>query len=180
MVKLRPPEKLETARLRLRLPSLEDAEAIFKQYAQDPEVTRYMIWRPHQQIAVTREFLQRCLRCWEEGSAFPWVITRKQDQSLLGMIELRLVGFKADLGYGLARQYWGQGYATEAVQALVGWALAQEGIYRVWAVCDTENLASARVLEKAGLEREGVLRRFVIHPALSPEPRDCYCYAIVK
>jgi ribosomal-protein-alanine N-acetyltransferase len=108
------------------------------------------------------------------------VMELKSDGTLMGMLEMRLVGYKADFGYGIARQYWGNGYTTEAVQALVQWALDQEEIYRVWAVCDLENIGSARVLEKAGLEREGILRRYSIHPLLSSEPRDCYSYSIVK
>jgi ribosomal-protein-alanine N-acetyltransferase len=50
----------------------------------------------------------------------------------------------------------------------------------VWAVCDVDNLASARVLEKAGMGREGRLRRWVLHPNVSAAPRDCWCYAHVK
>lgn len=96
------------------------------------------------------------------------------------MIEMRLDSFRADFGYGIARQYWGNGYTTEAVKVIIGWALKQPNIYRVWAICDVENLASARVLEKAGLQKEGILRRFANHPNISDEPRDCYCYSIVK
>ncbi len=69
---------------------------------------------------------------------------------------------------------------TEAVKAIVDWVLKQESIHRVWAFCDVENLASARVLEKVGMQREGVLRRWMIHPNVSDEPRDCYCYAITR
>ena len=73
---------------------------------------------------------------------------------------------------------------AEAVRAVTQWALAQPGIFRVWAVCDIDNHASARVLEKAGMQLEGILRRWSGHPAAdqsAPEvPRDCVCYAIVK
>jgi RimJ/RimL family protein N-acetyltransferase len=69
---------------------------------------------------------------------------------------------------------------TEAARAVVDWALGQPGIYRVWAVCDVENAASTRVLEKVGMQREGVLRRWIIHPGVDAVPRDCYCYAIIK
>ena len=69
---------------------------------------------------------------------------------------------------------------TEAVKALVTWALQRPEIYRVWAVCDIDNKASARVMEKAGMQREGILRRWSIHPNVSNEPRDSYCYAILK
>ena len=60
------------------------------------------------------------------------------------------------------------------------WALSQYGIWRLWSVCDVENAGSARVMEKAGLSREGLLRRWIIHPNLSDEPRDCFVLAKVK
>lgn len=177
---MKPPNTFETSRLILRLPKMDDAQSIFSKYAQDPEVSKYLFWRPHENIAATREFLRRCIKCWDDKSAFPWVITLKADSSLLGMIELRVNKHQADFGYGIARQYWGNGFTTEAVITIVNWAIEQDSIFRVWAICDTENVASARVLEKAGLEREGILRRFTVHPNISNEPRDCYSYSIVK
>ena len=176
----KPPEELETARLLLRLPVLEDAELIFRKYARDTQVTRYLVWRPHENIQVTRDFIQRCILCWQAGTAFPRVVVRKADRQLVGMLELRIDGFRADFGYVLARDYWGNGYATEISKAVIAWALQQAHIFRVWATCDVENLASARVLEKAGMHREGILRRYILHPNISPEPRDSYCYAVVK
>ena len=177
---MKPPDVFETNRLCLRLPTLEDADPIFQKYAQDPEVTKYLVWHTHENIQVTITFLKRCIKCWIDETAFPWIITREEDQALLGMIEIRINGFRVDMGYAIARQYWGNGYTTEAVKAVVQWALQQEGIYRIWAVCDVENPASAKVLEKAGMQKEGVLRRFVLHPNISSEPRDCFCYSIVK
>ncbi len=180
MTRVMPPETLDTGRLRLRKPQMSDAEAIFTGYAQDPEVTRYVIWTPHPSIETTRQFLRVCAAGWEDGSGFPWVIVRQEDGQLLGMIELGIEGHSAGLGYVLARPYWGRGYVTEAARAVVGWALAQPTIFRVWATCDVDNPASARVMEKAGMQREGLLRRFSIHPTISAEPRDCWCYAIAK
>jgi [ribosomal protein S5]-alanine N-acetyltransferase len=177
---MRPPDTLITSRLILRLPQVEDAQAIYDGYAQDPEVVKYLTWRPHPDIETTRAFLLRCLQCWENSTAFPWVIVAKGNRSLVGMIELRIEPYRADLGYGLARPFWGQGFATESVKAVLGWALDQPAIFRVWAVCDIENTASARVLEKAGMVREGILRRYILHPNISSEPRDAYCYAKVK
>jgi RimJ/RimL family protein N-acetyltransferase len=69
---------------------------------------------------------------------------------------------------------------TEALRPIVRWALAQPQIYRVWAVCDVDNPASGRVLEKLGMQHEGVLRCWTLHPNVSDAPRDCDCYAIVK
>jgi ribosomal-protein-alanine N-acetyltransferase len=164
----------------LRRPVLGDAASIFERYARDPEVTRYLTWRPHQNIERTQEFLRRCGAFWESREAFPWVIVPKGETGPIGMIDLRPQGERAEIGYVLARPYWGQGYMTEAAHAVVEWALSQPGIYRVWAVCDVENAASAKVLEKVGMLREGVLRRWIIHPNVDPVPRDCYCYAMIK
>lgn len=177
---MKPPEMLHTERLILRTPRLSDAAAIFDAYAQDTEVTRYVVWRPHTNVQETEQYLTECIAAWSSKTRFPWVISYRSNGELLGMIELRVNSFKADVGYVVARPHWGRGIATEALRSVVEWALSQESIYRVWAVCDAENVASARVMEKAGMEREGLLRRNVLHPNAGNEPRDTYCYAIVK
>ena len=177
---MKPPETIETYRLRLRIPRLNDAEDVFRKYAQDPAVTKYVMWTPHENIMVTRDFVRRCVQCWEGETAFPWVIELKTNRELVGMIELRMEKHRADMGYVIARQYWGNGYATEALKSIVDWVLTQANIFRVWAVCDIENIASARVMEKVGMQREGVLRRHIVHPNISNEPRDCLCYSVVK
>jgi RimJ/RimL family protein N-acetyltransferase len=66
---------------------------------------------------------------------------------------------------------------TEALSEVAHWALRQPEIFRISAVCDVENIASARVMEKAGLIREGLLRRWLVHPNISDKPRDCFAYA---
>jgi RimJ/RimL family protein N-acetyltransferase len=66
---------------------------------------------------------------------------------------------------------------TVALTAVVDAAFELRGIYRVWAVCDVENPASARVMEKAGMLREGVLKRYMLHPGMGNVPRDVLCYA---
>jgi RimJ/RimL family protein N-acetyltransferase len=177
---MKPPEIFETQRLRLRPPVMEDAEEIFLRYAQDAEVTKYLTWRAHKSVETVREFLGFCLRELKAGRWVQWVIAKKDDRQLIGMIGLKVDGHKAELGYVLARAYWNTGYMTEAARAVVKWALEQKGIYRVWAVCDVENQPSARVMEKIGMQREGVLRRWIMHPNRSDEPRDCYCYALTK
>lgn len=177
---MRPPEIIETRRLRLRAPRLSDAPAIFGGYAQDSQVTRYLVWRTHKDIRETEGFLEQCVAAWGAGTEFPWVITLRENSELIGMLELRVEGFKASVGYVIARRFWGRGLMAEALEPIIGWALGQRGIYRVWAVCDVENAASARVMEKTGMQREGLLRRNVLHPNISDEPRDSYCYAVVK
>ncbi len=174
------PHRFRTHRLVLRTPRLTDAEAIFDAYARDPEVTKYLVWQTHSSIEVTREFLRECLDGWSRGDDLSWVISEGTSDYCIGLVGLRLRGFKADVGYVLVRPFWGKGFMPEAVQVVIDAALSVPAIHRVWAVCDVENLASSRVLEKVGMSREGILKRWIVHPAMGREPRDCYCYAKVK
>jgi len=176
----RPERTWETTRLLAKPAVVEDAQVIFDEYASDASVAKYMTWKAHRSVDETVEFLTRCERVWIEGSAFPWSLWRKQDGAFAGLIEIRVGTSTVDLGYALARRWWRQGLMSEAVATVVAWALAQPTIYRVWATYDIDNVASARLLERVGMEREGVLRRWLVHPNLSNAPRDALCYSIVK
>jgi [ribosomal protein S5]-alanine N-acetyltransferase len=174
------PEQLETVRLVLRKPRLSDAHAIFEGWAQDKEVTRYLTWRPHERIEQTQEFVQSCIRAWEGETRFPYMITLKRSGEVLGMIDPRIEGPKVGIGYVAARAHWGNGYVPEATRAIMDWAFGQPSIYRVYATTDLENIASRRVLEKVGMQCEGILRKYILHPNISDIPRDSYMYAITK
>lgn len=171
-----PPDEIETARLRLRHPRLDDADAMFD-YASDVEVTRFLTFPPATEVSFVVEFLERCQQVWLDGSAFPWAITLHGDDELLGMVEARPTAHGVELGYVLRRSSWGNGYMTEAVRAVTDWTLKQDTSYRVWAYVDVVNIASQRVLEKAGMTSEGTLRRWAQHPNVSHEPSDSYKYA---
>ena len=164
----------------LRVPKLTDAVVLFDTYMQDPEVTLYVMWRPHMSVDQTIEFLKGCVTAWEGERRFPYVILLKETDNPIGMVELHISGSTVGIGYVIGRAYWGKGFVTEAVRAVVNWALNQACIYRVCADCDVENTASVRVMEKVGMQCEGVMRRHIIHPNISDVPRDCYLYAIVK
>jgi RimJ/RimL family protein N-acetyltransferase len=179
---MKPPTLIETERLLLRVPRLEDAPAVFEGWARHPEVTRFLTWRPHTSVAQSEELLRKSIEAWNGDTKFRYLMEIKASGELAGMIELRLETetFKVSFGYTGARAQWGKGYMTEAARALIDWSFQQPGIYRVYATADVENIPSQRVLEKAGMQREGLLRRECMHPNSSPEPRDCYMYAIVR
>ena len=177
---MKPPERIETERLVLRVPCMEDALAIFTGWAQDKGVTRYLTWRPHECIEQTEEFVKSCLFAWEHETRFPYMITLKHSDEVIGMIDPRLEGSKVGIGYRITRPHWGKGYVSEATRAIIAWAFQQPSIYRVYATTDVENIASQRVLEKVGMQCEGVLRKYILHPNISAIPRDSYIYAIVK
>lgn len=177
---MKPPDRIETERLLLRIPALSDAVSLFDTYTHDPEVTRFAMWRPHTSIDQTIEFLKGCVKAWEGEKRFPYVFMLKGTDNPIGMVDFHINSSTVGIGYVIGRAYWGRGYVPEAVKVIVDWALSQPSIYRVCADCDVENNASVRVMEKVGMQREGLLRRYVIHPNISDEPRDSYLYAIVK
>lgn len=174
------PQLIHTDRLILRVPHERDARAIFDGYAQDADVVRYLPWRPHKTITDTEEYLAKCQAGWTAGSDLTWALTIRGDDQLIGMIAIRPRGYKHDFGYVLARAHWGRGLMAEAARAIVDLSFTDPEVRRVWAVCDIDNRASARVLEKIGFEQEGVLRRWITHPNVGPEPRDALCYSRVR
>ncbi|HBP20716.1 MAG TPA: GNAT family N-acetyltransferase, partial [Planctomycetes bacterium] len=95
------PVRLESERYALRPPRREDAAWIFDDYAQDPEVTRYLVWSPHRERGETEAFLAQTLDGWGERRS-PWVIERRVDGRGLGMLDCRRDGPQAELGYVLA------------------------------------------------------------------------------
>ena len=174
------PDRFKTARLILRPIAPEDAPAIFTGYGQDPDVARFVTWRPHQDRADIAAYIARCVAAPAERSRTYALIGREAGR-LLGAFDLRRPEpHRLDCGYVLARAEWGKGLMTEALSEVVRWAMQQHDIWRIGAVCDIENRASARVMEKAGLVREGILRRWILHPNISAEPRDCFSYARVR
>ena len=175
------PLELSTPRLRLRKPRLEDAGPVFRAYASDEEVVRFLSWRAHASEEVTLAFLRSSLEDWSKGRGYPYMIEVKDDPAgPVGCIHLHDRRHFVAFGYVLARSCWGRGYVTEALSALVAWSLEQPQIWRASAFCDVDNHASARVMEKAGLTFEGILRRYSLCPNLSSEPRDCRIYAKVR
>lgn len=174
------PATIHTPRLVLRLPRLDDAPAIFHGYAQDPDVTRYLTWQPHRSIQDTEAIVRNIVADAATATQHTWAIA-DADDALLGMITLRHpTDYKAEVGYVLARQAWGRGYMPEALRAVIAAAWTVPTMFRVWAVCDVDNPQSARVMEKVGMVREGLLQRWTLHPNVSPEPRDVWCYAITR
>ena len=158
-------------------------------------MTRHLLWRPHNDVEETQTFLTHLLNSMESDETHAWIVESKEDRRLMGLMSIGIHSaragdflsteearqyYKVSFAYHLARSEWGQGYATEAARALVDWALSQRRVFRVWTVCDVDNAASVRVLEKLGMVREGVLKRWGIHPNISSEPRDYYCYALTK
>jgi RimJ/RimL family protein N-acetyltransferase len=175
---MKAPDRFDTDRLVLRRPRAEDAAAIFARYASDPEVTRWVGWPRHMAVEETRAFLGFADAEWERWPAGPYLIERRADGVLVGSTGL---GFEAPwsamTGYVLAKDAWGQGYATEALRGMVALAPGL-GVLRLHAYCHVDHAASAHVLDKCGFTREGVLGRHTIFPNSGvPGPASVRVYA---
>jgi [ribosomal protein S5]-alanine N-acetyltransferase len=171
---------IQTERLELHPPCESDAAEIFARYAADSRVTKYLSWPPHQSIEDTLAYLRTTAQAMADRKLETWLIRLRSSGQLLGSIGYGRNGHRSDLGYCLARDAWGQGYATEATCAVSATCLAEPAIWRLQAICELQNIASARVLEKNGFALEGTLRRCVIFPNLGSEPRDVLCFSKVR
>jgi ribosomal-protein-alanine N-acetyltransferase len=162
----------------VRRPRDEDAAAIFERYAADPEVTRYLSWRRHHSIEDTDIFIGFSDGEWERWGCGPYLAFSRRDGALLGSTGLAFESPEvASTGYVFARDVWGQGYATEALLAMIETARRLQ-VRRLYAICHIDHRASSRVMEKGGLSREGVLRRHTVFPNIGPLACDVLSYGI--
>lgn len=165
----------------LRLPGAGDAQEIYEGYATDTDAIRWMGFRPHASIDVTRKLVAGWCAAWQCGDGmFAFMIEERASSRFLGVTDLTLGPHGIVLGYILCRYAWGRGIATEAARRITQLAFEHFGAWRVWATCAPQNPASRRVLEKIGMSHEGVLRRWIVSPLVSAEPRDSDCFSITR
>ena len=167
-------EVLNGPRVTLRAPTLDDAELLFERVASDPEVPRYMSWRPHPDVAETRRVITDVFNV---GGETTWLIELREGGGPIGVCGWRRPQpHIIDFGYCLGRRWWRQGIMSEVVQLLLAKAQRDPTVYRVTAHCHVDNTASARLLERSGLIREGRLTRYTVLPNISAEPQDCLLF----
>jgi [ribosomal protein S5]-alanine N-acetyltransferase len=163
------------SRVILRPPRLDDAPALFNRVASDPEVTRYLTWLPHPDVDETRRVIAELFNV---GAERTWLIATRHDAEVIGLCAWRRpVPHAAELGYCLARAWWGRGIMSEVLPLLLAALERDPTAFRVWAVCHVDNVASARLLQRCGLSLEGRLVRYGLFPNLGDEPQDTLLYA---
>lgn len=172
---------IETKRLILRPITLVDAPAIFE-YASNPNVSRYVLWNPHRTIADSEAFVKKyAFANYQKEIPEPWGVTVKENgNKVVGTVGCRWASqnWKSmDLGYLLAETLWGKGIAAEAARAAIGWIYANYDVNRIQARCQVPNVGSARVMEKLGMTREGVLRASEFKEG---QFIDMYYYSILR
>jgi RimJ/RimL family protein N-acetyltransferase len=165
---------LNGPRVTLRAPTLDDAEALFERIASDPEVTRYLSWRPHPNVGETRRVITELFNV---GGETTWLIDLRDGTGPIGLCGWRRPqSHTVELGYCLGRQWWRQGIMTEVLSLLLDKARQDPTVYRVTAHCHVDNIGSAAVLERSGLTLEGRLARYAVLPNISDEPQDCLLF----
>jgi RimJ/RimL family protein N-acetyltransferase len=156
--------QLETPRLRLRQLRPDDANAVAMR-AGDRRVARYLIAVPSPYpVSLALRWISARLAWWPQGRGVTLAITRKTETStLVGTVSLRRFhrDLRAEHGYWLGADTWGDGIATEAADALVDFGFRELGLERIYAQVLEGNAASCRVLEKLGMSNEGVRRRHI-------------------
>lgn len=143
---------LETERLILRPLAVTDAEAVYNNWTSDPEVAKFMTWSTHPNVEVTRVWLADVEKNADSETSYDWVFVRKSDRKLLGSAGIY---FKEDagcftLGYNLMKECWRQGYTSEAVAAIVDFAVHTLKQTRLCAYHAKDNPNSGKVMEKIG------------------------------
>ena len=162
--------RLETPRLVLRPLAAPDAAGMFAIFS-DREVMRYWSTVPWESMEFAKRFIENDRAAMDAGEYLRLAIVRRDDDALIGMCTL--FNFvpqcrRAEVGYGLARAAWGQGYMHEAVGRLLAYGFEQLGINRVEADIDPRNEASARSLLRLGFLKEGHLReRWIVNGEVS-------------
>ena len=151
---------LRTSRLVLREISSGDVKSVFAMES-DPVAMRYWSRPPMQDMAEAREAVERSMELFPDRHALKWCLTRPPEDVLIGHVSLfsfSTQNRRAEIGYGLARAYWGQGFMREALTAVIDYAFGPLGLRRIEADTDPRNQASLRALERLGFAREGLLR----------------------
>ena len=172
-------ETVETKRLILRDFRIEDWKAVHA-YAADPKVVAFLPWGPNsadQTIDFVRKAIEDAAR--PNRKTFELAIVLREEDRLIGGGGLRLSGTEnrdAGMGYVLHPAFWKRGLASEAAAAMVEFGFRRHGLHRIWAEVDPGNPASARVLEKIGMIREGRLRQ---HKWYKDDWRDSDIYSIL-
>ena len=155
-------KKLETDRLILRQFCLEDADAMFSNWANDPEVTKYLMWPYHKNVEVSKNVLADWTNHYTEVDYYQWAIVLKENgDEPIGSIAVVRKNDNIEMvhiGYCIGKRWWNQGITSDALVALVKFFFEQVGINRIESRHDPRNPNSGKVMMKCGLKYEGTQR----------------------
>ena len=153
---------IETPRLILRRFMLEDAPAMYCNWASDPEVTKYLSWPTHSSVAVSQQVLLDWTGQYGDERFYQWAIVPKklgQPIGSIGAVRLNDQARLVHIGYCIGRNWWHQGITSEAMKAVMDYFFEEVGVNRVEARHDPRNVNSGAVMRKCGMQFEGTHRQ---------------------
>ncbi|MSS45489.1 GNAT family N-acetyltransferase [Cutibacterium sp. WCA-380-WT-3A] len=169
---------IQTDRLALRRWSVDDAQQMYDNWASDPEVTRFVTWPPHPNIDATRSLLTGWVHDYDRPSTFNWAVWL--GDVIIGqtaVVNLETEVDLAEVGYCFGSRWWNHGYATETLKAVMAYLFDAADVNKVEARHDPANIASGKVMEKAGMVPEGLRRACIVG---STGPRDAQYHGLLR
>lgn len=152
---------LYSEQLILRRFTIQDADAMYGNWASDPEVTKFLTWPTHRDAALTASILREWVSAYESASFYQWAIVPKELGQPIGSISV--VSYDestnmAEIGYCIGQKWWHCSYTSEALRTVMDFLFREVKINRLVAKHDTNNPHSGSVMKKCGMTFEGVLR----------------------
>ncbi|CEN22309.1 GNAT family N-acetyltransferase [Paraclostridium sordellii] len=170
---------LYTNRIRLRRINKNDLEQFFSFLSND-NVTRYMIIDKIQDIKVVEKMMNFMIEGYKNNRPTPWAISLKENDEMIGICgfsKCDIQNGKAEVGYILSDKHWRQGIATEALKVVVDFAFNYMNLNKIEARCISKNLASEKVMLKANMKLDAILREEKFH---KQSYVDLKLYSILK
>lgn len=171
---------LETSRLILRKFVAEDGEAMFRNWASDPEVTKFLTWPTHSKVEISNMIAAQWVQESEKPDYYQWAIVLKELGEPIGSISCVHLDEKTDsaeIGYCIGKAWWGKGIMSEALGEIIRFAFEEMMAKRVYARHDSNNPASGGVMKKCGMTYEGTLRKADYN---NQGICDMVCYSILR
>lgn len=170
---------METARLVLRRLEPTDAEMMFRNWTGDDKVTRFLRWDAHKTMDETKSMIQQWIDNYQYDSTYYWGMYLKNGEMIgsIGVTVTSEYDLKGELGYKIGSQWWNQGYSSEAARAVMDYMFRNTDVERIGSFSSVENIASRKVMEKAGMRYEGLLRHYY---KTRDGFHDCVLYGIIR
>ena len=154
-------QTIETPRLVLRQARQEDALPMFRNWANDPEVTKYLTWPTHGSVEVTKAVVASWVESYEKEDYYHWMIILKETNEPIGSLLASIVGRaqSAHIGYCIGKEWWHRGIMPEALKAVMDYLFDEVGFHRIESMYDPNNPNSGKVMTKCGMKYEGTHRQ---------------------
>lgn len=153
--------QLETKRLVLRKFSMEDVTDVYENWGSDENVARWFAFNAQNNMEETKAIVLQWLEAYKNNHTYIWAVEEKENNKVIGTINADMayeVLETCELAYSLGSKWWGKGYMTEAVREVLRYLLFEEEVYLIEAKHNSDNIGSGKVLSKAGMKKEAVLR----------------------